>query len=222
MAVPKILNTMLNIVIIVLFGLSLIEAATVFEGDVPWYEDLYNSVGSGDYTKVIDMIKMGIGWSSITPTMRVEMIPFPLSIYGYYYSLFMPEGYIPIPSIELLIFIFAVSIFILIPLALIIKFSIRGKKNQKSEVPMPLGIPIWFYLMIPVIILLLYPVWVWFNLLLFMHGVAGFFNTDLEMGKSIWLSYSQNTQGITVIMILASGLGMFKALQIARRTKKVY
>jgi len=211
MVVPPLVDKLVTYLLLSLLVMGMVNAAGTVGEDTgmttPWYETLYTDIGQGNFGMIFDLAKMGLGWASITPTIPVEQLPYYLQWYGAYYKIFIPEGFIPLPSVETTIFIAAVFIAIILPLAIYTKRFMRRRKQEAKL----LGLPWYFYLSIPVALIALYPLWIWFNLQLFMYGAAGFFGITIESANALWISVSQNTESFSAFLFLVSLLGMYKA-----------
>ena len=216
MAVTSSIDKIITYMILAMFLLGMVETTQFSAMDSPWYKEMFSGVQNGDLSKLIDLAKMGFGWSTITPTIHVSSMPIYLQWYGWYYSLFIPEGYMPMPGVEITVFIFADFLLLILPLALYTKSQIKRKMHGEMTV---LGLPWWFYLSIPVSLLLLYPFWIWFNLMLFEYGFAGFFNSTTENARAIWLSVGQQTEKFSVFFVLMSVLGIYKTAVWSKKGK---
>lgn len=220
MSFTSMIDRLATYFIVVMFLLGVWEATNMIQSDTPWYKEVYAESVNGDFTKIIDMSKMATGWAIVTPTIHVSQLPWYIGWYGAYYAIIMPSGYIPIPSTEMFIFISLVLLLIVLPLAIITKRAVK-KKMQESKTPQIglLGLPWWFYISIPILMLLLYPLFCWFGLELFKHGAASFFNISLESAESIWINFGEKTQGFTVFLVIVSVLGLYKGVKWSGKAK---
>jgi hypothetical protein len=212
-------DKLITLIILGTFVLGIIETTTFADTEVPWYQSVGEDVESGDSSKLIDLIKMGISWGAITSAVPVSQLPLILQPYGWYYRIFVPEGYLPMPGIESTIFVFIVLLFVILPLAIYTKRQIKRRHDGKSNDFQLLGLPWWFYLSIPAALLLLYPLWIWFNIWMFAYGYAGFFGTTPEAGRAMWITLSQNTESFSIFFMITGGLGIYKTVVWSKKGK---
>lgn len=211
MGVPSLVDRLATYAIIVLFLAGVWEANSLVQSDIPWYKDVFSQTIAGDYSKLIDATKIAIGWSVITPTMQVSNLPFYLQWYGWYYSLIIPSGFIPIPGAEIFIFISLTMLIVVLPLAIVTK---RWRKARGED-----GLPWWFYVSIPVSMLLLYPFFVWFGLQLFSYGMQSFFGMSAVDAEAMWISFGERTSSFSLFFVVVSLLGLYKGVKWSGKSK---
>jgi len=221
MSMQNSLDKIVTYIIIVLFLFGIWEATMMVPSDTPWYNDITSQIASGNPSKLIDLVKMGVGWTIITPTIHVSKLPFWFSWYGQYYSLFVPSGYIPMIGWEIFMFVAVVFIFIMLPLAIIVKKYMRQKNKRKpiDAISFGIGLPWWFYVLTVVVLLSLYPLWCWFNINLFIYGAMGFFGIPYEAAYGIWLSFGERTESISLFFLVVSILGIYKGTVWSKKFK---
>lgn len=211
--IPKILDKIATMLIVTFFILGLWEATTIAETEIPIYQNAVDAATNGNYLYLIDVFKMGWGWSQITPAFHVDTLPFYLAWYGWYSKLILPSGFLPFPGWEDFI-LFGIVLLLLLPLGI----YLRKKRHQKGDL---LGLPFWFFGLIPALLLLLYPVWSWVHLhIFFMPGAESVFGMTNEAAYQLWIAFGENTRQFSWFFFFMTLLGIYKGAKWGMKFKK--
>ena len=146
----------------------------------------------------------------ITPMMPLDSIPdwsfsfIPTFIYREWARLFLWDGYIAIPSVESMIYIF----FILLLASLI---SIMWKRKKSSQYS-----PFWIIPLALVLIIILYPLWCAINIYLFELSYANITGMSMEEAKMAYIGFSEAMTGYSYFNSLAGVIGVLGIYKLIR------
>lgn len=213
MAVTSFLNKIATYLVIIFFMLGVWDVMDASETEIPIYQTALDSANTGDFDYLINAAKMSWGWSQITPAIHADTLPGYLSWYGWYFKIFLPSQYIPLPGWEGFLFIGGILL-LLLPVALALKKS-------KQNTGFIFGVPIWFLMLIPFMILLLYPVWCWVHLhWFFIPGAHEIFGISSDAAHQLWLGFAEKTESFSWFFVIMTFLGIYKGGQLGMKFKK--
>lgn len=213
MAVTSFLNKIATYLVIIFFLLGVWDAMQMAETEIPVYETAWGAANSGDFGYMFSLAKMSWGWSQITPAVNVDTLPWYLSWYGWYFKIFFPSGYMPLPGWEDFLFIGGI-------LVMFLPFAIMLKKKRQSQGSV-LGIPWWFWALIPITLLAMYPVWCWIHLhWLFIPGAQEVFGMSPDAAYQIWYSFALKSESFSWFFVFMTLLGVYKGGQWGMKFKK--
>lgn len=209
------LDKIATYLIIVFFIFGVYEATTMTQTDIPIYQKALDSTQKGDWPYLIDMAKMGWGWSQIIPIVNVDTFPWYIRWYGWYTKLILPSGFLPLPGWQDFPFI-GIVLLSMLPLAIYLKRHRRAKEGG-----MILGLPLWFFALIPIFLLALYPAWCWIHLhWLFIPGAMSVFNLSEEAAYQIWISFGEKSEAFSWFFVFMTFLGVYKGGKWGSKFKK--
>lgn len=181
------------------------DAMTLTENTINVPLNTWDALWSGDFKYIGSAVMMSWGWLQATPTFPIDMMPTWTRPYQWYCELFFPEGYMPTPGWEDCILLILLSL-ILVGISLLVKALSRGRRT---------GLPIWIWLLIPIIVLLLYPIWKWFNLVYcFGVGAEVIMGITKEEARLVWASFSEQVSGWSWFFLGLSAFGIYKGIKM--------
>jgi len=84
-----------------------------------------------------------------------------------------------------------------------------------------LGLPLWFFGLIPLLLLALYPVWCWVHLhWFFIPGAMNVFGIDTEAAYQIWIGFGKQSEQFSWFFFLMTLLGLYKGGKWGGKFKK--
>ena len=203
MVVKDFVNKITTYLVIIFFLLGAWDAMAVSKTEIPVYQTAMDSANTGNYDYLFNLAKMSWGWSQITPAIHSSTLPDYLTWYGWYFKLFLPSQFIPLPGWEGFIFL-AIILIVLFPIAISLKKS-RIKRGSAFS------IPLWFWLLIPILILLLYPIWSWIHLhWFFIPGAQEILNISSDSAYNVWLGFSEKSESFSWFFVIMTFLGVYK------------
>lgn len=213
MPVKNFLNKIATYLVVIFFLLGVWDAMAMTETEIPVYQTALDSANTGNYGYLISAAKMSWGWSQITPAIHASTLPNYLTWYGWYFKLFLPSQYIPLPGWEGFLFLGAILL-LLFPIAA----SLKKSREKRGAV---FGVPVWFWLLIPILILVLYPLWCWIHLhWFFMSGAQDVFGISSDAAYQIWVSFAEKSESFSWFFVIMTFLGVYKGGQWGLKFKK--
>ncbi len=207
MPIKSILDKLATFLVLAVFAFGMIEVTDITNTNTPILENMLAAVEESDPGYLWNAVKLGWGWSAITVTFPVDQLPSYLQWYGSYYMVFMPDGYLAIPGFEIFILI-GISILLIAVIGWVLQWRSKSKDFPKK---------VW--LLLPVIILITYPVWVFFNYQLYLSGAEGVLGITKEEAHQIYLSVGQHMEPFSWFFLLMTVLGVYKGGRWGKKAK---
>jgi len=202
----KTFNTITTLAIVAFFLVGVIDATEMADSEIPIYEVAIDKIEQGDTGYILQVVRMGLGWAQITPSFHVDdlanALPIIGHVYAFYSKLILPSGYLAYPGAETFLFLGGILL-LLFPFAIFLK-------NKRKRAGFD-GLPIKFFICLPLLLILIYPLWVWVNLhFFFAPGASAVFGISTEEAIQIWINFGVNSETFSFFFALMALLGIYK------------
>lgn len=151
------------------------------------------------------------GFFSILPAIPIdtlESIPVFGKIYAEWSRIFLPDGYIAVPSLATVTYLLP----ILLLTSGILWFVRERRRNANKSETILWGLPLAILLLI-----MLYPLWNALHIWIFQYGISHLLDISMEEAKTLYLSQAETMEFLSPFMLITTIAGFIGATTIGKK-----